>query len=150
MEGRDILFHLSALLPLFPVEPQCSSLSVLLHFYPSSLFSPLLLTSPYHALPLHRRCLPIEGVRVALPVSLEPVQSPHPSLPVYCGWGERWRPGAHRVGHWCIWIGRIWRIVGLKRGECTTHHHSPSTSILWEAVVELVERGPVHRSIHGW
>ena len=38
----------------------------------------------------------------------------------------------------------------LKRGKCAAHHHpSTSTSILWEAVVELVERGPVHRSIHG-
>lgn len=41
--------------------------------------------------------------------------------------------------------------MGLERGERTTHHHSsPSAAILWEAVVELVERGPVHRSIHGW
>lgn len=41
--------------------------------------------------------------------------------------------------------------MGLERGEGAAHHHpAPSASVLREAVVELVERGPVHRPVHGW
>lgn len=40
--------------------------------------------------------------------------------------------------------------MGLEGGQRTAHHHPTSATVLGEAVVKLVERGPVHSSVHGW
>lgn len=42
--------------------------------------------------------------------------------------------------------------MGLQRGQRAAHHHtpsSPSSPVLGEAVVELVEGGAVHGAVHG-